>query len=86
MCLLFVLSDFICKAGEGSVHSRTRPAHTDGHTDDREMKRSRVTIRRTRLCRCEVRHESVAMASNRNAAEEKEGSRSVEPAQYNTRS
>ncbi|GBP19960.1 hypothetical protein EVAR_11350_1 [Eumeta japonica] len=33
-----------------------------------------ITVQRTKLCRCEVRHESVAMASNRNAAEKKEGS------------
>ncbi|GBP95925.1 hypothetical protein EVAR_67413_1 [Eumeta japonica] len=45
-----------------------------------------TTVQRTKLCRCEVRHESVAMAQNRNAAEKKERSGSVTPAQYIVRS
>ncbi|GBP83708.1 hypothetical protein EVAR_61643_1 [Eumeta japonica] len=38
------------------------------------------TVQRTKLCRCEVSHESVAMAGNRNTWEKKEGSASAEPA------
>ncbi|GBP28759.1 hypothetical protein EVAR_19801_1 [Eumeta japonica] len=34
-------------------------------------------VQRVKLCRCEVSHESVATAYNRNAGEKKEGSRSV---------
>ncbi|GBP52482.1 Xylulose kinase [Eumeta japonica] len=41
---------------------------------------------RTKLCRCEVRHESAAMEYNRNATEKKEKSGSVICAQYIIRS
>ncbi|GBP66207.1 Probable multidrug resistance-associated protein lethal(2)03659 [Eumeta japonica] len=44
-----------------------------------------ITVQRTKLCRCEVSHESVAVAENRHAQEEKEGSRNVKPAHYITR-
>ncbi|GBP62969.1 hypothetical protein EVAR_44022_1 [Eumeta japonica] len=40
------------------------------------------TVQRTKLSRCESSNGSVVMAQNRNAAEKKEGSGSVEPAHY----
>ncbi|GBP55185.1 hypothetical protein EVAR_90207_1 [Eumeta japonica] len=40
------------------------------------------TVERTKLCRSEVGHESVAMAQNRNAGEKKNESGRVEPAHY----
>ncbi|GBP36195.1 hypothetical protein EVAR_4339_1 [Eumeta japonica] len=38
-------------------------------------------VQRTKLCRCEVSHGSVAMARNRHAAQKNRGSGSVTPAQ-----
>ncbi|GBP98283.1 hypothetical protein EVAR_69497_1 [Eumeta japonica] len=43
---------------------------------------SHGTIRRTKPCRCEASHESVAMAENKNAGEKKVESGSVEPTHY----
>ncbi|GBP04913.1 hypothetical protein EVAR_3798_1 [Eumeta japonica] len=42
-----------------------------------EFRASYCTVQRTKLCRREVRHGSVAMVLNTNTAEKKEGSESV---------